>query len=178
MTVGSVYHMFLSHEEKIEEHYWSQQGHYSASHLTLFVSFPPSLRSVSVCPKRTGHHLLFITSPLVVDFFHSRNTWYEGAPGVFSVQTPLYTTSKRVNESQSRPSYAHFFHLLCNSLTVSLKLFRHIKFLLHFREENSPWFRNKEKMDLMLGMNTSLNFVGTLPSIYNSLCYDSDSQKQ
>lgn len=33
-------------------------------------------------------------------------------------------------------------------------------------------------MDLMLGMDTSLNFVGTLPSIYNSLCYDSDSQKQ
>lgn len=56
-------------------------------------------------------------------FFHSRNNWYEGAPGVFSVQMPLYTTSKRVNESQSRPSYAHFFHLLCNSPTISLKLF-------------------------------------------------------
>lgn len=100
----------------------------SAGALQCFTSrplhlFPPFSQVSFSLPQENRTPLRVYSISPGGRFFHSRNNWYEGAPGVFSVQTPLYTTSKRVNESQSRPSYAHFFHLLCNSPTISLKRF-------------------------------------------------------
>lgn len=163
----------LLHVPALKRSYWSQQEHYKASNLALHL-FPSQVHqrySLSLPPREQDTSLcLFHLCGWSI--FPSRNNLYEGAPGVFSVQMPLYTTSKTASESHTTLCPKHTTTTCSETHSLShWNVFSHRKLVLLYsrRCDPSPDYKNKKRnnlfVHLMLGMDTSLNFYRKLFTI-------------
>lgn len=133
----------------------------STRFLLFSLSGPPVEESQFALTEQDTSLCLFHQSGLLI--FHSKNNRFEGAAGVLSVRTPLYTTSKRATAPRASPlPHAHYHHLLRNTVTVSLKHLQPQKTCAALIEGEELFFFFFF-FYLTLGMDSSLNFVGNSP---------------